>query len=306
MVLVSVFAAAFVFHGCKSFLLTSARARSPMSARCSTRKFITMNLAGGALNPLSKPELTGNEDAEEFASAKKHEAFLKRMGKLPQGFSVGAAELTFDPVEVPSMVDLPMRLTLILLDKPTTAWTALYTTNAFPGAPVVVGKRRLAQGGALQAIIINNKIANVCAGGAPGAGEKASEDICRGVGNLLSMTVDQDNGGCGDADTVGTQDKTEVLLISGSRGSAENLEVASAVPDAFAELVLPCSTGVIGWSLPVPAMLQAVPTVVRTYTAWPDKLLLVVSCGKGFCMLVNVVPILFSPVRVSEKRIACH
>ena len=68
------FAATFVFHGCKSFLLTSARARSPMSARCSTRKFITMNLAGGALNPLSKPELTGNEDAEEFASAKKHEA----------------------------------------------------------------------------------------------------------------------------------------------------------------------------------------------------------------------------------------
>lgn len=202
-----------------------------------SRAALTMNLAGGGLNPLSTPDVTGDESQEEFVSVKRHEAFLKKMGTLPLGFSVGISELTFDPVEVPSMVDLPMRLTLIMLDKPTTAWTALYTTNAFPGAPVLVGKRRLAKGGPLQAIIVNNKIANVCAGGAPGAGEKASEDICRGVGRLLSLMREEEGGAANDA--------------------AEEEE-------AYAQMVLPCSTGVIGWSLPVPAMLRAVPTVVES------------------------------------------
>lgn len=206
---------------------------------------MTMNLAGGALNPLSKPELTGDESAEEFVSVKKHQEFLQKMSDLPLGFSVGVSELTFDPAEVPSMVDLPMRLTLILLDKPTSAWTALYTTNAFPGAPVLVGKRRLASGTPLQAVIINNKIANVCAGGPPGAGEKASEAICRGVGNLLSMMVDEDEDRNG----------------PGNDKSGKDSETAA---DTFAQMVLPCSTGVIGWSLPVPAMLRAVPTVVES------------------------------------------
>ena len=41
-------------------------------------------------------------------------------------------------------------------------------------------------GGPLQAILINNKISNVCAGGAPGAGEAASEALCAGVGALLA------------------------------------------------------------------------------------------------------------------------
>ncbi len=56
-------------------------------------------------------------------------------------------------------------------NEPSDAWTALFTTNAFPGAPVRVGKRRLAAGGPLRAILVNNKISNVCPGGAPGAGE---------------------------------------------------------------------------------------------------------------------------------------
>lgn len=41
-------------------------------------------------------------------------------------------------------------------------------------------------GGPLQAVLINNKISNVCAGGAPGAGEAASEALCAGVGALLA------------------------------------------------------------------------------------------------------------------------
>ena len=49
-------------------------------------------------------------------------------------------------------------------------WTAVFTKNMFPGAPVIVGRERLHGGGPLQAIVINNKISNVCPGGEKGAG----------------------------------------------------------------------------------------------------------------------------------------
>jgi glutamate N-acetyltransferase/amino-acid N-acetyltransferase len=58
---------------------------------------------------------------------------------------------------------------LIALDKPTSDFAAVFTKNAFPGAPVIVGRKRL-ESQNLGAIIINNKISNVCAPG----GEAAS------------------------------------------------------------------------------------------------------------------------------------
>lgn len=102
-----------------------------------------------------------------------------------------------------------MTLTLIALDEPTADFAALFTRNAFPGAPVIVGRRRL---GApkLGAILINNKISNVCAPG----GVEASEALCVAAGGLLGLKSDE---------------------------------------------VLPCSTGVIGWGLPVEEMVAALP-----------------------------------------------
>jgi ArgJ family len=87
-------------------------------------------------------------------------------------------------------------------------WAAVFTKNMFPGAPVIVGRERLASGAPLQAIVINNKISNVCPGGEPGAGVRDSKIVCDKVADIWSLA-----GG----------------------GSA----------------VLPCSTGVIGWRLPV-------------------------------------------------------
>ena len=107
-----------------------------------------------------------------------------------------------------------MRLTLIALDKPTRDFAAVFTRNAFPGAPVIIGRERLKEP-SLGAILVNNKISNVCAPG----GVSASSRLCREVSRLLQIE-----------------------------------ETA----------VLPSSTGVIGWQLPVEAMVQALPKVVES------------------------------------------
>jgi ArgJ family len=61
----------------------------------------------------------------------------------------------------------------------------------FPGAPVLVGKKRIQQGGPLQAIVINNKVSNVCSGG---DGVADSERVCAAVAEALQLP--------GGADTV--------------------------------------------------------------------------------------------------------
>src|SRR6266498_3987930 len=142
-----------------------------------------------------------------FADRAAHRAWLASQAALPAGFRVGTASLDLVPVEVPKPAR--MDVTLIALDRPTPAFAAKFTRNAFPGAPVVVGRRRL-DGAALGAIVVNNKISNVCAPG----GVEAAERICAEAARLLGIA---------------------------------------------AEEVLPSSTGVIGWRLPVDGMLEAVP-----------------------------------------------
>lgn len=136
--------------------------------------------------------------------------------KLPRGFSVGTTGFGFRPEEKPDM-NAKMNLTLIALEQPTESFAAVFTRNAFPGAPVIVGKRRL-QGSQLQAVLVNNKISNVCAGGEAG-GVADSERLCEAVAASLGL------GGGG-------------------------------------ELVVPSSTGVIGWRLPVDAMCAQIDALV--------------------------------------------
>ncbi len=142
-----------------------------------------------------------------FSSRAEHRAWLAAQAALPAGFRVGCTRFDFVPKEAPKPAK--MTLTLIALDAPTPDFAAVFTRNAFPGAPVLVGRRRL-QAPRLGAILINNKISNVCAPG----GVEASEAVCAATAGLLGLSADE---------------------------------------------VLPCSTGVIGWGLPVEAMLGALP-----------------------------------------------
>ena len=150
-----------------------------------------------------------------FENRGAHRAWLAAQAALPAGFRVGTTRFDFMPREAPKPAK--MTLTLIALEQPTTAFAAMFTRNAFPGAPILVGRKRLAEP-TLGAVIINNKISNVCAPG----GVEASEKICAATAQGLGFAPAQ---------------------------------------------VLPSSTGVIGWTLPVDAILGALPQAVSSLSS---------------------------------------
>jgi glutamate N-acetyltransferase/amino-acid N-acetyltransferase len=147
-----------------------------------------------------------------FSSAAEHRAWLETQALLPAGFRVGTSSFSFTPLEAPKPAR--MNLTLVSLDRPTPDFAAVFTRNAFPGAPIIVGRQRLGEP-TLGAVVVNNKISNVCAPD----GVAAAERICGAVAQGLNLAPRQ---------------------------------------------VLPSSTGVIGWRLPVEAMLTAVPGAIAT------------------------------------------
>jgi glutamate N-acetyltransferase / amino-acid N-acetyltransferase len=150
-----------------------------------------------------------------FKSRSAHRAWLTSQSALPRGFRVGTARFDFVPFEVPKPAHMTM--TLIALERPSPDFAALFTNNAFPGAPVKIGRQRLEAPG-LGAILVNNKISNVCAPG----GLEVAERLCREVAGLLDMP---------------------------------------------SSAILPSSTGVIGWRLPVDAMVEALPMAVKHLSA---------------------------------------
>ena len=153
--------------------------------------------------------------AQVFSSRAVHRAWLATQAALPAGFRIGIARFAFTPAEAPKPAE--MTLVLLALDRPSPDFAAVFTRNAFPGAPVIIGRRRLAEP-ALGAILVNNKVSNVCAPD----GVEAAERVCAAAARRLGFRA------------------TEVL---------------------------PSSTGVIGWRLPVDAMLAAVPPAVAALTA---------------------------------------
>jgi glutamate N-acetyltransferase/amino-acid N-acetyltransferase len=116
-----------------------------------------------------------------FAHRDAHRAWLASQARLPAGFRVGTTRFNFVPREAPKPAK--MTITLIALDQPAPDFAALFTKNAFPGAPIIVGRQRLAEP-TLGAIVVNNKISNVCAPG----GVETSERICVAAGKLLGLS----------------------------------------------------------------------------------------------------------------------
>jgi glutamate N-acetyltransferase/amino-acid N-acetyltransferase len=114
-----------------------------------------------------------------FDSQAAHLTWLKSQAALPRGFRVGTARFAFTPVEVPKPAK--MTVTLIALDQPTDSFAAMFTKNAFPGAPVLVGRQRLEEP-RLGAIVVNNKISNVCAPGGVQTAERVSAEVARALG----------------------------------------------------------------------------------------------------------------------------
>ncbi|OQR95483.1 arginine biosynthesis bifunctional protein argJ [Thraustotheca clavata] len=157
----------------------------------------------------TKPTFQFNSSREYYAYLEEHHT------RLPWGFSVGSSQFDFIPEEAPHL-PATMTLTLIKPHTPTPLFGAVFTQNACPGAPIKVGRTRLDQD-KLGAIIVNNKISNVCASG---GGVADAQEVCDAV--------------------------------------ADHLDLASG------KMILPSSTGVIGWRLPVDSMVEHIPKLLDT------------------------------------------
>jgi len=141
---------------------------------------VARTVAGAVRRSFStSPAAFGTAAPAEFNSLDAYMSSLAPHAPLPPGFRVGTHSFTFTPAELATKT-ARMTLTLLACDKPTTSFAAMFTTNAYPGAPVLIGRSRLTQP-AVQAVLVNNKISNVCAPG----GVEDSERLCLEAGRLL-------------------------------------------------------------------------------------------------------------------------
>ena len=97
---------------------------------------------------------------EHFRSSDAYMQALTERCQLPEGFQVATTRLDFVPEQRPSAEPYAMDLALIVGDSPTPCFAGMFTTNRFPGAPVIMARQRI-HNQLLQGMLINNRIANV-------------------------------------------------------------------------------------------------------------------------------------------------
>jgi glutamate N-acetyltransferase / amino-acid N-acetyltransferase len=156
-----------------AFLATPHHLTRPLLVRGGTSRDATVITQD---TPVTLPEFENKEAYMEY---------MQGVSALPKGFATGTASGTFVSEEAPALGNLPIKGTIIhLTEGPTDNWAAVFTSNKFPGAPVIVGRQRMAAGGPLHALVINNKVSNVCSGG---DGVAASESVCKAVAEALKL-----------------------------------------------------------------------------------------------------------------------
>ena len=149
--------------------------------------------------------------SEVYGTASAYRAALQERARVPRGFRFAVTATEFIPAELGAAAQpLPIKLTAILAPAASRAWAAVLTRNRVTGAPVEIVRGQ--RGQPVRGLVINNKVANVCAAG----GEAAARSVLASVGDALGVPA--------------------------------------------AEL-LPASTGVIGWQLPVAALAAAAPAL---------------------------------------------
>ena len=122
-----------------------------------------------------------NKTMESYGSRLQYEEDIERRAGLPPGFRVATRRLEFHPAELPGEKLFPMDLTLIELTRPSSAAAGLFTRNAFPGAPVLLCRERITSG-TVRGILVNNKVANVCAPGGLADARRVTEALARLTG----------------------------------------------------------------------------------------------------------------------------
>jgi glutamate N-acetyltransferase / amino-acid N-acetyltransferase len=195
-----------------------------VACRCST-SFKSV-IKRSIMSPIFPHGYATNKDncsaeSEIFQCEEEHLQFLESISILPKGFQVGTSSFDFNPVELPTM-DANMNMTVISLDKPSKNWAALFTKNAFPGAPIIYGRKLLQSGKSLKGIVINNKISNVSSSS---DGVQDAKDVANACLHFLNNNNNNNNNNTMTVEDINT-------------------------------CVLPSSTGIIGWRLPTDKMIE--------------------------------------------------
>lgn len=97
-----------------------------------------------------------------FTSEREYVNTLTPRSVLPEGFRVSTTRLTFVARERPGEQPYAMNLALLLADEPTQVFAGAFTSNRVTGAPVQIARARMERE-TIQAVLVNNKVANVCA-----------------------------------------------------------------------------------------------------------------------------------------------
>ena len=122
----------------------------------------------------------------EFSTLEDYMGYLSNASSLPNGFATGTASGIFVSIEAPAISPLPVKVAVVhLTDDPTNSWVVCFIQNKFLGSPIKVGCSRLGVGGPLQAIVVNNKVSNICSGG---DGVADSDMVCEAMAKALDLS----------------------------------------------------------------------------------------------------------------------
>ncbi len=173
---------------------------------------------------------------ETYSSKEEYINDLEKRGKLPEGFRTSVLPLTFFPFERPVEKPLPMRMALLMLDRATPVFGAVFTRNKCPGAPVIVGRERLSSE-KIRGVLINNKIANVCTD----TGVEDSRLLLEKLADVTGCRADEffpsSTGIIGWKLPVKDMEKNIPQLVAGlSGGSAVNFAKGIMTTDSFPKL----------------------------------------------------------------------
>jgi glutamate N-acetyltransferase/amino-acid N-acetyltransferase len=117
-----------------------------------------------------------------FTSEREYVNTLTPRSVLPEGFRVSTTRLTFVARERPSEEPYVMNLALLLADEPTQVFAGAFTSNRVIGAPVQIARARMKRE-TMQAVLVNNKVANVCAP----TGEQDALDLTEELSRRLAF-----------------------------------------------------------------------------------------------------------------------
>lgn len=118
---------------------------------------------------------------EEFTDAASYVEACKNRSELPKGFLASSVPLSFYPKEKKTGKPLVMNVSSVLLSRPTPVFAGVFTKNKSPGAPVSIGREML-HAETARGVLINNKIANVCAPGGKNAALRVVKTFAQALG----------------------------------------------------------------------------------------------------------------------------